>query len=70
MEFTKQEKKVFSKMGKKGGKIGGARTMAKYGAEHYAEIGRKGGLAKRKKLSTGQALDKAKQVCYNGSVRG
>lgn len=70
MEFTKQEKKVFSKMGKKGGKIGGAITKKKYGAEHYAKIGRKGGLAKRKKLSTGQGLDKAIQICYNGSVRG
>ena len=29
MKFTEQEKKVFSKMGKKGGKIGGAKTKEK-----------------------------------------
>jgi general stress protein YciG len=59
MEFTKQEKKVFSKMGKKGGKIGGAQTKKKYGVEFYSAIGKKGGRP-RKDLTTKSKSDKVK----------
>ena len=59
MEFTDQEKKVFSKMGKKGGKIGGAKTKEKYGVEFYSDIGKKGGRP-RKDLTTKSKSDKVK----------
>jgi len=55
MEFTKQEKKVFSKMGKKGGKIGGKKT-AKRGFEYYSMIGKKGANVKRLRKEYGQGL--------------
>jgi len=59
MKFTEQEKKVFSKMGKKGGKIGGAKTKEKYGVEFYSAIGKKGGRP-RKDLTTKSKSDKVK----------
>jgi len=54
MKFTEQEKKVFSKMGKKGGKIGGKKT-AERGKEYFSMIGKKGANVKRLKREYGGA---------------
>ena len=43
--MTKAEKKLFSKLGKKGG----AAVKKKYGKEHYSKMGKKGGWPKGKK---------------------
>lgn len=45
--FTKEDKKIMSK--------GGKRTFEKYGSEYMKMIGRKGGRP-RKKLSTSEGL--------------
>ena len=46
-------------MGKKGGKIGGAKTKEKYGVKFYSDIGKKGGRP-RKDLTTKSKSDKVK----------
>ena len=61
MEFTDNEKKVFSKMGKLGGTIGGNKTKKKYGKKYYSKIGKMGGRPKKKAIDN-SIFDKEKQI--------
>lgn len=40
-----------AEIGTRGGKLGGAQTLRRHGAEHFAGAGKKGGRARAKKLS-------------------